>query len=186
MLDVVTREVEIPARPEAVWAAITDGEQVARWFGDSARIDLRVGGAVRYTWPAGEVATGVVTAVEPLRRFVFRWDVFGTITDPGLFTTVAFALRPIADGTAVRVTESGLRALVDAGVAAELEDLVEEHIDGWRNEMSDLARYLQARFRTPPQERTTPAHPAQAPKVADVRSVADADAPRASRSSGRV
>ena len=39
----------------------------------------------------------------------------------------------------------GLLALVDAGIAPNLEDLVEEHVDGWRNEMGDLAMLLESR-----------------------------------------
>jgi hypothetical protein len=92
----------------------------------------------------------VVTAVEPMTTFAFSWDVFGTIVDPSLFTQVEFRLRPVAGGTSVRVLETGLDALVAAGVAADLEELFEEHVDGWRNEMSDLARHLEGRApRTP-------------------------------------
>jgi uncharacterized protein YndB with AHSA1/START domain len=143
VLDCVTREAVVPVGVDQVWSALTDPGQVARWFGDTAEIDLRVGGPVRFTWPAGEVSTGVVTAVEPLSTFAFSWDVFGTIGDPKLFTHVEFRLRPVAGGTSVRVLETGLDALVATGVAADPEDLFEEHVDGWRNEMSDLVRHLE-------------------------------------------
>jgi uncharacterized protein YndB with AHSA1/START domain len=142
MRDCVTREIEVTAGLDRVWPALTDAAQVAQWFGDTAEVDLRVGGAVRFTWAPGEVSAGVVTTVEPMRTFAYRWDVFGTVVDPGLFTLVEFRLRPVEAGTAVRVTETGLRRLVEAGVAPDLEELLEEHVDGWRNEMSDLARYL--------------------------------------------
>jgi uncharacterized protein YndB with AHSA1/START domain len=145
MLDDVTREITVSATPAQAWTAVTNPPDVSEWFGDSAQIDLRVGGPVRFTWPAGEVSRGVVVAVEPGIRFAFRWDVFGTVTDPTLFTEVEFRIRPAEGGAAVRVTERGLQALVDAGVAPYLEDLVEEHIDGWRNEMGDLGRTLEAR-----------------------------------------
>jgi uncharacterized protein YndB with AHSA1/START domain len=142
MLDAVTREIVVPASPAEAWVAVTNPVQVAEWFGDSAQIDLRVGGSVRFTWPAGEVSHGVVVAVEPVTRFAFRWDVFGTIADPTRFTEVDFRIRAVDGGTAIRVTERGLQALAQADVAPYLDDLVEEHIDGWRNEMSDLAEWL--------------------------------------------
>jgi uncharacterized protein YndB with AHSA1/START domain len=145
MLDAVTREIVVSASPAEAWAAVTNPLEVAEWFGDSAQIDLRVGGSVRFTWPAGEVSHGVVVAVEPVTRFTFRWDVFGTIADPTRFTEVDFRIRAVDGGTAVRVTERGLQALAQADVSTYLDDLVEEHIDGWRNEMSDLASWLGSR-----------------------------------------
>ena len=149
MLDCVTREEVIATSPEALWAALTEPDQVARWFGDTAEIDLRVGGTVRFGWPAGEVSKGVVTAVEPGKIFAFKWDVFGTITDPGSFTHVEFRLHRVDGGTAVRVLETGLETLHATGVAPDPEELFEEHIDGWRNEMSDLVDYLEGRTRLP-------------------------------------
>jgi uncharacterized protein YndB with AHSA1/START domain len=151
MLDDVTREVTVSATPWAVWTALTDPETIAGWFGDSAQVDLRVGGSVRFTWPAGEISHGVIVSAEAPTRFAFRWDVFGTITDPTLFTTVEFTIHPVAQGTAVRVSETGLSALVEAGIALNVEDLVEEHVDGWRNEMGDLAVLLESQ---PPTART--------------------------------
>jgi uncharacterized protein YndB with AHSA1/START domain len=143
MLDCVTREVVVSVGVEQVWAALTDPEQVAQWFGDTAQIDLRVGGPVRFTWPAGEISKGVVTTVEPMTTFAFSWDVFGTIVDPSLFTQVEFRIKPVSGGTSVRVLETGLDAMAAAGVAADLEELFEEHVDGWRNEMTDLVRHLE-------------------------------------------
>jgi uncharacterized protein YndB with AHSA1/START domain len=145
MLTTVTREELIDADINTVWGALTEPGQVAQWFGDRAEIDLRVGGAVRFAWPAGEVSSGVITVLEPTSRFAFSWDVFGTVDDPNVFTTVEFWLRPAEGGTTVRVEESGLDAVSHSGVAPNLEELVEEHIDGWRNEMSDLVRYVEGR-----------------------------------------
>jgi uncharacterized protein YndB with AHSA1/START domain len=128
-----------------VWAALTEADRVAQWFGDQAEVEPRLGGAVTFGWPAGEVSKGVVTVVEPMHRFAYRWDVFGTVLDPEVFTQVEFELRAVAGGVAVRVTESGLERLSTSGVAPNLDDLYEEHVDGWRNEMSDLVHYLTTR-----------------------------------------
>jgi uncharacterized protein YndB with AHSA1/START domain len=142
---VVAREVIINATPDVVWASLTSAEEVAQWFGDTATIDLRVGGQVQFTWPAGELSRGVVTVVEPGSRFAFRWDIFGTLTDPTLFTVVEFQLAAVPDGTVLRVTETGLPAVAAAHGEDDLDDLIEEHVDGWRNEISDLVRYVESR-----------------------------------------
>jgi uncharacterized protein YndB with AHSA1/START domain len=168
MLDCVTREIVVSAGVEQVWTALTDPGRVAQWFGDSAEIDLRVGGPVRFTWPAGEVSKGAVTAVEPMTTFAFSWDVFGTIVDPSLFTQVEFRLRPVDGGTSVRVLETGLNALVANGVATDLDELFEEHVDGWRNEMTDLVLHLSGQAPRAPLE--------QAPTASDL-SATPADIP---------
>jgi uncharacterized protein YndB with AHSA1/START domain len=167
MLDCVTREVVVSVGVERVWAALTDPRQVAQWFGDTAQIDLRVGGPVRFTWPAGEVSKGVVRAVEPMTTFAFSWDVFGTIVDPSLFTQVEFRLRPVNGGTSVRVLETGLDAMARAGVATDLEELFEEHVDGWRNEMTDLVRHLEGLAPLAPHLPVEQPHVEQAPAASD-------------------
>jgi uncharacterized protein YndB with AHSA1/START domain len=149
MLDVVSRDEVVTAELAEVWRALTDAGRVAQWFGDRAEVDLRVGGAVTFGWPAGEVSKGVVTVVEPMSRFAFRWDVFGTVLDPADFTTVEFQLQEGDAGVAVRVVESGLAALSRSGIAPNLEDLYEEHVDGWRNEMTDLVHYLSTQVTGP-------------------------------------
>lgn len=142
MLDRVARDSYVAGDLSLVWGALTQADQVAGWFGDTAEIDLRVGGAVRFGWPAGEVSHGVVTRVDPLVTFTYRWDVFGTVREPQLFTTVEFRLTAVEGGAKVQVTESGLVALSAAGIAPDLDALHDEHVDGWRNEMNDLAAYV--------------------------------------------
>ena len=48
--DTIEREVLLPAGVARVWAAITEAEQLAAWFGQRASIDLQPGGAVVFSW----------------------------------------------------------------------------------------------------------------------------------------
>ena len=48
--DRIERTVELAARPEQVWAALTTADGLCCWFGDEVAIDLRPGGAARMTW----------------------------------------------------------------------------------------------------------------------------------------
>jgi uncharacterized protein YndB with AHSA1/START domain len=43
--DRIERELHLPARPERVWQALTDPEQVAHWLADEVTLEL---------WPGGE------------------------------------------------------------------------------------------------------------------------------------
>ena len=49
----IRREVTIVAAPRDVWDAITGPAELAAWFDAETQIDLRLGGAVRFTWPDG-------------------------------------------------------------------------------------------------------------------------------------
>ena len=71
-------EISIRTTPEALWDAITSGEQTRRYFhGTRIESEWRVGAAVIYhSSRAGHVAVdGEVRAVEPLRRLSYTWNV---------------------------------------------------------------------------------------------------------------
>jgi uncharacterized protein YndB with AHSA1/START domain len=98
-----------------------------------------VGGEVSFTWdsPNGSSQTsrGVIEAVEPTRRFAFRWQ-----ANPGEppMTLVEFTLDPHPTGTRLHMVESGF-----ARLPAELRTH-EGHVEGWQRELGDLAEYLAA------------------------------------------
>ena len=46
----ITREIDIDAPPDVVWAIVTEARHLAGWFSDEAEIDLRPGGAMVLTW----------------------------------------------------------------------------------------------------------------------------------------
>ena len=72
--DSIEREVTIEAPVERVWSVITEAEHLGRWFGDAgAEIDLRPGGELTMRWDSGDTARARVEAVEPPRRFAYRW-----------------------------------------------------------------------------------------------------------------
>ena len=41
----IVREIEIDAPIEVVWKAITEAEEITRWFADEARVTPRLGGS---------------------------------------------------------------------------------------------------------------------------------------------
>jgi len=134
--DSIEREVILPAAPARVWAALTRAEQLGAWFGTHAKVDLRPGGEVVFTWDATtgpHISRGVIEAIEPLRRFAFRWQ-----ANPGEapLTLVEFTLEPHTEGTRLRVVESGF-----ASLPPQLRTY-ESHVEGWQRELGELAEYL--------------------------------------------
>jgi uncharacterized protein YndB with AHSA1/START domain len=102
----VRREVVLPVAPEELWPALTEAEQMTAWFGADVELDLRPGGRMTFRW-SDATRRGVVETVEPNRRLAFRW------AEPGADgvaseSRVELRLEAVADGTRLRVTESGL------------------------------------------------------------------------------
>jgi len=136
--DSIEREVILPVPPTRVWAALTQADQLGAWFGTQASIDLRPGGDVVFSWdgstgPRG-TSRGVIEALEPPRRFAFRWQ--ANLTGDAPMTLVEFTLEPHAEGTRLLVVESGF-----ASLPPELRTR-ESHVEGWRRELGELAQYL--------------------------------------------
>lgn len=110
---------------DVVWTAVTDPAGLARWFPCEVAVDLRVGGAMTFTFAPGEVLPGQVLELDPPRRFAFLWG-----DDP-----LTFELAPDGDGTrltlthALRTEGEGAAARTAAGWHVCL-DLLGEHLDG--------------------------------------------------------
>src|SRR5262245_50092112 len=106
----IEREVVIPAPPDAVWPALTEGREVSRWFGADADLDARPGGRGVFRWPDGTERPVLVEEVEPARRLAFRWLPFQRHAAEGVVplpaTRVEITLDPVPGGTRVRVVEA--------------------------------------------------------------------------------
>jgi uncharacterized protein YndB with AHSA1/START domain len=126
---------EIPATPEQVFRALTDPEELMKWWGakgtmTGAHVNLRPGGEYRFEFmsPRGETAwvKGQYQVVEPPRRLVKTW--FNS-KFPDLRNSVEIRLEPAPGGT--RLT------LVHGGLAGRLEAF-EDYEKGWPDVLGHL------------------------------------------------
>jgi uncharacterized protein YndB with AHSA1/START domain len=140
--DRIEREIFINAPQHAVWAALTEPEHVARWFGDSAQVDLRPGGRMVFGWTEYGDHYAVVERVEPPGFFSYRWG-HGAGVEPaaGTSTLVEFTLTPAGPGTTLRVVETGFASL--NGSDEERATAVKENTEGWAAELGELQRYAE-------------------------------------------
>lgn len=60
-------EIVIDAPIEAVWNAITDGEELTRWFVDEATVEPGVGGSITKSWGGVEMGKSRIDEWEPNR-----------------------------------------------------------------------------------------------------------------------
>lgn len=141
-LDRIEREIEIAAPPERVWEALTTAEHLGTWFGDAgATIDLRPGGELVCRWERHGTVRAVIEVVEPVTRFRFRWaGPLGEEPVAGNTTTVEFTLAPTAQGTKLRVVETGF---TDLQVPPDARRRYRQgNVGGWREELDELRGYL--------------------------------------------
>lgn len=133
----IERDIEIDAPIEVVWRTITEPEQIRRWFSDAVDVEARTGALGTLTFGTGDandllVVQIAVVAVDPPRRFSFRW-----VHPPGVAATaqnstlVTFTLtRDGDDRTTLRVVESGLEQLPWSD--DEKQSFADQHRQGWQ------------------------------------------------------
>jgi uncharacterized protein YndB with AHSA1/START domain len=61
-------EIVIDAPVESVWKAITDAEELTRWFVEAAKVEPGVGGTFRISWGGAEEGASTIEVWEPNRR----------------------------------------------------------------------------------------------------------------------
>jgi uncharacterized protein YndB with AHSA1/START domain/DNA-binding transcriptional ArsR family regulator len=110
--------VYIRASADALWRAITDGDQTVRYYyGTRVASDWRRGSPIVYTYPDGTVAAdGEVLEIEPPRRVAMT---FRALWDPELEAEGAvrqtWEIEPAGEGTCrLTVTSDGMGARTEA------------------------------------------------------------------------
>jgi uncharacterized protein YndB with AHSA1/START domain len=136
----IKRTFQAPA--EAVFDAWTSEEVLRRWFHaghdwdtPEARVDLRVGGALRVVMhdpdeDAEHGGRGHYTEVDRPTRLAFTW----TWDEDDRQTLIEIDFEEAEGATTVRFTHSGLRD----------EDSVRSHEGGWTRCFDNLERALEA------------------------------------------
>jgi uncharacterized protein YndB with AHSA1/START domain len=129
------------ARRELVFRAMTEPEELARWWGPrgftapSVEVDLRPGGAYRIAMqpPEGDVfhLSGEFREVDPPARlaYTFRWEE----PDPDdQETVVSVSLRDLGESTEVVVAQGAF--------AAEPRRAL--HVEGWTDALDRLQELM--------------------------------------------
>lgn len=136
MIATIERKLELEQAPETVWRALTDPEQVAAWFGDTASFAAELGGEGYFGWEShGRFAMRIEDYDRP-SRLAWRWArEADTPLDQTHSTLVEWTLLPREDGgTTLLLRESGFAT----------EESRQENIGGWKQELGELVEFLQS------------------------------------------
>lgn len=127
----IDKTVTVSAPPEAVWRALTDAEELKRWFPVDARVTPGAGGSIWISWGDGMEGEAPITAWEPGRRFQWTQD-RGAVK-----MAVDFHIEGKGGTTVVRLVQSGF------GDGPEWDDEFHMTSGGWSYFLQHLRWYLE-------------------------------------------
>jgi uncharacterized protein YndB with AHSA1/START domain len=149
--DAVISDIDIAAPAERVFRALTEPDQLTRWFTNEScpvkfwKMDARLGGSYSYATDRSKVAVngvnefqchGKILEFDPPRLLVYTW-----IANWHLYkdteTTVRWELIPTASGTHVKVTHSGLARDAEAR---------KDYSGGWTGVVEQLKQFTEKEF----------------------------------------
>jgi len=125
--------LEVP--PELVWRALTDAEELTRWFPLRATVEPEVGGSISLSWGEQGSETVAIEVWEPNRRLRTvdrRLDAAGRLVE----IAVDYLIETDGGQTTLRVIHAGF------GPGAEWDQEYEGTVRGWRYELRGLRHYL--------------------------------------------
>ncbi|MCO8274201.1 SRPBCC domain-containing protein [Actinoplanes sp. TRM 88003] len=140
--DRIERTLQLAQPVEKVWAALTTAEGLGTWFGNTAEVDLRVGGEAKLAWESGDTATLTIERVEPPTVFAYTWPLHGLPDGDPRRTYVEFTLAPNGGGTTLTVVESGFAQ----ASGDEHKTAFSGNTEGWTNELGELVAYLDGKL----------------------------------------
>jgi uncharacterized protein YndB with AHSA1/START domain len=129
----ITRTLAAP--PSKVFQALTDADELSRWWTTTAESDPRSGGAFSYGFEFEDTSrnhtyTGTYHDVTPDERVRYPWQ--GGLGE----TTVDVRIRPAGSGTELTLTHSGW------GEGEDWDEAVVLHEQGWSFFLDNLVAYL--------------------------------------------
>jgi uncharacterized protein YndB with AHSA1/START domain len=135
----VIKERFIKATPERVFQALTEKQEVERWFMQEVAIELKPGGTIRTNWAPGVGEHGKVKEVKPSQLFSFTWEGAFSPTP----TTLTFELRAEKDGTLLTFTHSGIGEGEGWGAYTTIDK-------AWDAHLQDLTSWIETGTCPPP------------------------------------
>lgn len=136
-------ERKFAAAPERVFAAWTNPEELANWWGPEGmttpqcKMDVRTGGAWQTTMRNDKgdeyTVSGVYRTIDPPRHLVFTWAWHNDGVRDGHETEISVQLEPVDGGTHL--------VLIQQTFAER--DQRDNHHGGWMSSLNDLARFVE-------------------------------------------
>lgn len=128
----ITKEARIAAPVDVVWKALTEGEELRRWFPVDARVKPGVGGAVFISWGPGMEGEAKIEVWEPNRHLREVHP-----SQKGVPLTLDWMLEGKGGETILRCVQSGF------GFGSDWDDEFDSIELGWGLYLRNLRHYLE-------------------------------------------
>jgi uncharacterized protein YndB with AHSA1/START domain len=146
MTDRIEKTIELRAPISRVWRALTDYQEFGKWFGvrlegpfvpgQIARGQITYPGYEHLRWEA------VVQKMESERLFAFTWHPYAVDPNEDYSkeppTLVEFTLEQTANGTLLRIVESGFDKLPNR----RRDDALRMNERGWSAQLENIAQHV--------------------------------------------
>jgi uncharacterized protein YndB with AHSA1/START domain len=133
-------EIVIDAPVEAVWKAISEGEELTRWFVEEATVEPGVGGLLTFSWGGDEKGQNRIDEWEPNRKLRLRSLPFemGAAKHDGTTPMVnEYTIERRGGKTVLRLVNSGIPD------APEWDGFYDGTDSGWDSFLRTLRHYLE-------------------------------------------
>lgn len=144
--DRIEKRIELKAPVSRVWRAIVDSHEFGAWFRANFDSPFKVGEPAvgQITLPGYEHITfrAVIQAIDPEQYFAFTWHPYSV--DRAIDyseetpTLVEFHLEKTANGTLLKVTESGFMDVPEQ----RRDEAFRRNNEGWEQQMKNVEEYV--------------------------------------------
>jgi uncharacterized protein YndB with AHSA1/START domain len=135
-----THEIVIDAPVEAVWKAISDGEELTRWFVEEAEVKPGVGGTISISWGGEEKGEGRIDEWEPnrkLRKTLMAFEMGAAKYDGSTPMVDEYTIEQRDGKTVLRLVSSGIPD------TPEWDGFYNGTDSGWSSFFRTLRHYLE-------------------------------------------
>ncbi|MDH3283341.1 MAG: SRPBCC domain-containing protein [Acidobacteriota bacterium] len=140
----IERSITIEASREAVWNALTDAEELTRWFPLKARVEPGEGGSVWMSWEKGEFESETpITAWKENELLSVAYERPDPATGDPLRVTQEYRLEGRGGTTTLRLVHSGF------STDSSWDELYDGTVRGWDFELRGLKLYLERHLGNP-------------------------------------
>lgn len=134
----VERSIWIEAKPERVWSAITEPDQLSVWFAPGAKWEipaLKIGGIMKFYNTETDIAIHKIEILDPPHELRLSWE------EDGKPMRTTFKLNEERNGTRVTIIETGFEQLS----VEKRQKRVDETAKGYGMSLENLKAHVEAR-----------------------------------------